>query len=241
MAIKVEDYIQWPELEALEYAECANPELVLGPRAVDAKHMFVGVFFPKASEIKIKVNDSNRSYPMKKYSKTGYFAAIIPVKKLPSRKADREKMTVDQFPKYKLTVTQGKQTSELIDPYTIESMIDAMDRNKFVNGIHEDITSILGAKVCEIDGVKGTHFAVWAPNARAVSVVGPFNDWDKTANPMSLLEDCGIYELFIPGLAAGEKYQYRILNSVGKDVYKTDPLGRMFDLRPEFSAIVYDG
>ncbi len=240
MAIKVEDFIQWPELEALEYAECSNPELVLGPRAVDAKHMFVGVFFPGASEIKVKVGETGRSYPMKKYSKTGYFAAVVPVKKLPGKKADREKMTADQFPKYHLFVTKGKETEELIDPYTIESQIDAMDRNKFVNGIHEDISSILGARVLEIDGVKGTHFAVWAPNARAVSVVGPFNDWDKTANPMSLLEDCGIYELFIPGLKAGEKYQFRILNSVGKDVYKTDPVGRMFDLRPEYSAIVYD-
>ena len=240
MAIKVEDFIQWPELEALEYAECPNPELVLGPRAVDAKHMFVGVFFPGASEIKVKVVETGRSYPMKKYSKSGYFAAVVPVKKLPGKKADREKMTVDQFPKYRLIVTKGKETEELIDPYTIESLIDAMDRNKFVNGIHEDITSILGAKVCEIDGVKGTHFAVWAPNARAVSVVGPFNEWNKTANPMSLLEDCGIYELFIPGLKAGEKYQYRILNSIGKDVYKTDPVGRLFDLRPEFSAVVYD-
>ena len=241
MAIKVEDLIQWPELEALEYAECSNPEEVLGPRAVDATHMFVGVFFPKASEIKVKVMETGRSYPMKKMSRTGYFAAIVPAKKLPRKKADRAAMTPDQFPKYHLLVTKGKETQELMDPYTVESQIDAMDRNRFVNGIHEDITKILGSHVCEIDGVKGTHFAVWAPNARAVSVVGPFNEWDKTANPMTLLSDCGIYELFIPGIEAGEKYQYRILNSVGKDVYKTDPMGRYFDLRPEFSAVVYEG
>ncbi|MBR6230026.1 MAG: hypothetical protein IKQ97_09840, partial [Eubacterium sp.] len=69
MAMKEEDLIQWPELEALEYAECSNPEKVLGPRAVDATHMFIGVFFPNASEIKVKIMETGRSYPMKKMSR----------------------------------------------------------------------------------------------------------------------------------------------------------------------------
>ncbi|MBO4396807.1 MAG: 1,4-alpha-glucan branching protein GlgB [Eubacterium sp.] len=238
MAIKVEDLVQWPEIEALEYAECDHPEEVLGPRAVDATHMFVGVMFPRATEIKLKIMETGRSYPMKKMSRTGYFAAVIPVKKLPKKKADREAMTPDMFPSYHLFVTKGKETCELIDPYSVPSMIDAMDRNRFVNGIHRNLTSILGAHVCEAEGVKGTHFAVWAPNARAVSVVGPFNEWNPASNPMTRLEEAGIFELFIPGICAGEKYQFRILNSVGKEVYKTDPCGLMFDLRPEFSAIV---
>ena len=241
MAVKVEDLIQWPELEALEYAECANPELVLGPRIADATHMFVGVWYPGASDIKVKMLSTGRSYDMKKMSKTGYFAAIVPASKLPKRKADRQKMTPDQFPAYHLVVTRGKVTTEMPDPYRVPSRIDAMDRNLFLNGIHKELTSILGARVVEEDGISGTHFAVWAPNARAVSVVGPFNDWDKTANPMSLQEDVGIYELFVPGVGAGEKYQFRVLNSVGKDVYKTDPVGRLFDLRPEVSAVVYEG
>lgn len=240
MAIKLEDMIQWPEIEALEYAECPHPEEVLGPRICDATHLFIGAFFPKATEIKVKVTETNRSYPMKKLSKTGYFAAIVPVKKLPRKKADREKMQPCDMPEYHFLVTQDKKTTEWVDPYKIDSMIDPMDRHQFLNGIHRDITSILGANIREVDGVKGTCFSVWAPNARAVSVVGPFNHWEVTANPMRFLEDVGIYELFIPGIESGEKYQFRILNSIGEEVYKTDPCGRYFDLRPEVSAIVCD-
>ncbi|MBQ4463404.1 MAG: 1,4-alpha-glucan branching protein GlgB [Eubacterium sp.] len=240
MAVKVEDLVQWPELEALEYAECNNPGDILGPAPADGTHMYVGVFFPGADEIKVKIMETGRSYGMEKMSKTGYFAAVVPVKGLPKKKADRLKMVKEDYPAYHLLVKKGSETKELLDPYRVESAIDAMDINRFVNGIHKDISSILGSHVCTVDGVKGVRFAVWAPSARAVSVVGPFNDWDKTANPMTFIKEAGIYELFIPGLDDGDTYQYRILNSVGKDVYKTDPLGHHFDLRPEISARVYE-
>ena len=77
MAVKVEDLVQWPELEALEYAECNNPGDILGPAPADGTHMYVGVFFPGADEIKVKIMETGRSYGMEKMSKTGYFAAVV--------------------------------------------------------------------------------------------------------------------------------------------------------------------
>ena len=240
MAVKLDDMILWPEIEALEYAECSDPSVVLGPKVADATHIFVGAYLPDADEVKLHLIENGRNYTMKKMDKSGYYAVMVPVKSLPKTKVKREQLLPSELPDYRFLITTGKKTIEALDPYRLESQIDALDINQFVNGIHEDLTSILGSRELTIDGVPGVEFAVWAPNARAVSVVGPFNDWKVDANPMRLIEDAGIYELFIPGLKNGEKYQYRILNSVGKEVYKTDPYGRYFDIRPEFSAIVYD-
>ena len=80
---------------------------------------------------------------------------------------------------------------------SISPFISDMDMYLFGTGTHYDIYKKLGAHVCKKGTQSGVYFAVWAPNARAASVVGPFNNWDKTANPMSFLEDCGIFELFI--------------------------------------------
>ncbi|MCR4605064.1 MAG: 1,4-alpha-glucan branching protein GlgB [Eubacterium sp.] len=238
--VKVDDLIMWPGIEALEYGECNDPCSVLGPKVADATHIFVGAFFPKADEVKVKLAATGRSYELEKITKSGYYAAIVPAKGLPKTKAARAKLAPYELPDYKFIVKKGKTTSEYIDPYRIESQIDAMDQNLFNNGLHKNLSSILGANIKTIDGVKGTQFAVWAPGARAVSVVGPFNDWNTKSHPMRFLEDSGIYELFIPGIEEGEKYQFRLLDYTGKEVYKSDPYGKYFDLRPEYSSIVYE-
>ena len=114
------------------------------------------------------------------------------------------------------------------------------DQYLFGNGIHYEIYNKLGAHICEKDGVKGTHFAVWAPNASKVSVVGNFNEWNPDANTMLRLGDVGIFETFIPGLGEGELYKFYIVTPSGDGIYKADPYARYAELRPGTASITYD-
>lgn len=225
MAVRLEDLMQWPEIEALEYAECGRPETVLGPRMADKSHVLVTAFQRKADSIKVKVLDTKKEYKMKKMDETGYFAVLIPAKKIPA---------------YHFLVKKGKTERELVDIYGIEPQIDAMDMSQFTNGIHDTIYEKLGAHPMTIEGVKGTYFAVWAPNARAVSVVGDFNDWQAIDHPMRYLEEAGIYELFIPDVGIGDIYKYEIWGSDGYRVMKADPYGNFAERRPANASVVWD-
>ncbi len=91
-----------------------------------------------------------------------------------------------------------------------------------------------------IDGVKGTYFAVWAPHARAVSVVGSFNMWDGMLHPMRTLEVSGVYELFIPGVEPGAIYKYEILTRQGEILLKADPYANYTEMRPDNASVVAD-
>lgn len=98
---------------------------------------------------------------------------------------------------------------------------------------------MLGARPRTIDGVEGVAFAVWAPNARRVSVVGPFNNWDGRAHVMRKRVECGVFELFIPGLREGELYKYEIAGPDGGLVpLKADPMGYRAEMRPRTASIV---
>ena len=98
----------------------------------------------------------------------------------------------------------------------------------------------LGAQLCEIDGVHGTAFAVWAPNAKRVSVVGDFNDWDGRRNVMRHLGDSGVWEVFVPQVGQGAHYKFELINAQDRLRLKTDPMGRFFEKAPKNAAIVWD-
>ena len=110
--------------------------------------------------------------------------------------------------------------------------VSETDAYLFGNGTHYDIYKKLGAHPSVEDGEKGFFFAVWAPNAKAVHVVGAFNEWDEEKYPMKKLNDGGIWTLFIPGLGAGELYKYCITTKDGSKVYKADPFANSAELRP---------
>ncbi len=120
------------------------------------------------------------------------------------------------------------------------NVITEFDRYLFAEGTHYEIYKKLGAHPMTIDGVDGTYFAVWAPNAAGASVVGNFNGWDAGADEMRRIADSGIYELFIPDIKQGEVYKYCIRTGAGDAVYKTDPYGCFCELRPANASIVYD-
>ena len=146
MALRLEDYMQWPEIEALEYAECGRPETVLGPRMIGKSHVLVTALFREADSVKVKVLDTKKEYSMEKMEEMGYYAVLIPAKKIPS---------------YHFLVKRGKEQEEMPDPYAMESQIDGLDMNRFNHGIHDTIYQKLGAHPMTLEGTRGTYFAVW--------------------------------------------------------------------------------
>ena len=114
-----------------------------------------------------------------------------------------------------------------IDPYSFAPSVAASDLQLFGSGGHAEAWKLLGAHAACFDGIYGVRFAVWAPNACRVSVVGPFCDWDGRRLPMRVLGQSGIWELFVPGLAAGELYKFELRNrDSGEVLLKTDPYAR---------------
>ncbi len=127
------------------------------------------------------------------------------------------------------------------DPYDFPAQLPEFDQHLFGEGRHWHIYQKLGGHFCKVDGIEGVLFALWAPNAGRVSVVGDFNRWDGRCHPMRNLGGCGIWELFIPGLKEGCVYKFEILNrATGEILVKTDPYGQQFELRPNTAAVVVD-
>lgn len=114
------------------------------------------------------------------------------------------------------------------------------DQYLFGRGTHYDIYHKLGAHPVEKDGVAGTYFAVWAPNAASVAVIGDFNGWSKSANVMTRRMDIGVWDLFVPGVKAGELYKFWILTADGRDLYKADPYASHAEMRPGTASIIWD-
>jgi 1,4-alpha-glucan branching enzyme len=127
---------------------------------------------------------------------------------------------------------------EIYDPYSFQPQIDSFDLERFAHGNHIHAHRFLGAHELTIEGVQGIRFAVWAPNAERVSVVGTFNHWDGRHHPMSVHGDSGVWELFIPQLYRGELYKYEVLGRGTRELFlKTDPYGALFENRPATASV----
>ncbi len=117
-------------------------------------------------------------------------------------------------------------------------IISEMDRYLFGQGTHYEIYEKLGAHPMTLDGKRGVYFAVWAPHATSVSLVGDFNNWEPESHPMTLLETSGIYEIFVPGLKEGNLYKFAIVTQTGKLLFKADPYARSAEFRPGTASAV---
>ena len=142
---------------------------------------------------------------------------------------------------YKLNVRfdNGDEVT-YFDPYVFEPVIDPIDISLFNEGKHYSIYEKMGAHPMTVDGVEGVLFAVWAPNADRVSVVGNFNNWDGRRHPMRKLDYSGIYELFIPGKLVGEIYKYEIKAKSGQVFMKSDPYAFSSEVRPANASRIVD-
>ena len=126
------------------------------------------------------------------------------------------------------------------EPESFSPTLGEIDLHLFGEGRHELIYEKLGAHVITLNGVEGVAFAVWAPNAQRVSVVGDFNEWDGIKHPMRLLDGSGVWELFIPGLKAGELYKYEIKSQLGPKFLKADPYAAFAEIPPDTSSVIYE-
>lgn len=149
----------------------------------------------------------------------------------------------DALPAHYRIIWRDDQHREHIahDPYSFLPQIPDFDLHLFSSGKHQHAYRILGANIHEVAGVAGILFAVWAPNAERVSVIGDFNRWDGRCHPMRARGGSGVWELFIPDLAPGILYKFEIRNRAsGEIIVKSDPYGKQFELRPNTASIVVD-
>ena len=121
-----------------------------------------------------------------------------------------------------------------------EIFLGDLDHYLFGQGTHYDIYKKLGAHPTTVGGKKGVYFAVWAPHAKCVHLVGDFNGWDETACEMTRLEPLGFYEVFVEGLGVGEIYKYLITTQDGRKLYKADPFANYAELRPGTASKIVD-
>src|SRR5690606_9260672 len=131
-------------------------------------------------------------------------------------------------------MTEYPSTSTPVGP-----LLGELDMHLIAEGRHWKLADCLGAHVMEVGGKQGTRFAVWAPNARRVAVVGDFNGWDGNRHPMRLRHECGVWEVFIPSVAAGALYKYEVHTQDGTLLpWKADPLARQTELPPATASVV---
>lgn len=205
MENKAYGYMDWPRIEAVVYAEEPSPKDVMRPRITPDGILIQG-FFPEAECAEVLVGD--HVYEMEREDEAGYFAALISGRKLPE---------------YCFHVKWQDREETFADPYAYPGQITEEEEKAFCAGVYYHAYEKLGAHPLTIHGVKGTAFAVWAPNAVRVSVVGSFNNWDGRRHMMHRMPMSGIFELFIPGIEAGEEYKYEIKIKNGSLLLKSDP------------------
>lgn len=223
MTKKLYRLMNWPEIEGIVYSESDRPGELLGAH-VTGNSVLIQTFWPGAVSVRLQLVKEDKSYKMEQADEEGYFALLLPGKTIPA---------------YEYVVEYEDGTlKKAKDAYNFQPQITREDTELFRAGIHYTIYEKLGAHPATIAGVSGVRFAVWAPNAIRVSVVGDFNDWDGRVNQMNRLGDSGIFELFIPDVKEGDCYKFEIKAKGGLTFMKADPYGFGAQLRPETASIV---
>ncbi|SDS82186.1 1,4-alpha-glucan branching enzyme [Halopseudomonas xinjiangensis] len=211
------------DAQALVRAEHTNPFSILGPHE-DGEGLIIRTYQPNAIRVELLSAETGESLgEMDQPQVPGLFVARLPVKQ-----------------KYRFRIRWAGGIQETEDPYSFGMLLGEMDLYLFAEGNHRELGQCLGAQLMTIDGVPGVRFAVWAPNARRVSVVGNFNSWDGRRHPMRLRHPTGVWELFIPRLQPGEIYKYEILGQHGILPLKADPFALRTQAPPDTSSVVAD-
>jgi 1,4-alpha-glucan branching enzyme len=218
------------ELQDFLAAKSATPHDMLGMHPCEhkgRKGLVVRAFVQRAATCAVVDVDNKRRtlYAMKRLSPEGFFEAFIP---------DRTEPFL-----YRLRVeTEAREVRQFFDPYSFLPTLGEQDLYLFNEGNEHQAYQKLGAHVRTVNDVPGVSFAVWAPSAKRVSLVGNFNQWDGRFHPMRAMGASGIWELFVPGLGVGELYKYEILAADDSIRLKTDPYGSYFEAPPNNASIV---
>ena len=212
-------------LELVIRGDYKDPFTVLGMHREKGK-LIVRALLPQA--VSVAVVDSSRGKkisPMQRWGVTALFVAEIAGKK-------------ELFP-YRLEIDWGDHVQVMEDPYRFPPVLGDIDVWLLSEGTHHRPYEKLGAHPIGMEGVQGVSFAVWAPNARRVSVVGDFNGWDGRRHVMRFRHECGVWEMFIPHVMPGDFYKYEILTPDGKIQLKADPYAFRSQLRPDTASVVH--
>ena len=212
------------ELERIEKGELHDPFIFLGMHKLDDKRVVVRVFNPEANSVIVIIE--GKHYEMPKISEHGVFELVLESKEIKSYKVE-----------YRYHNGGSYRTK---DPYSFLPVLTEYDLFLIGEGNHHKIYEKLGAHAVTHEGTKGVAFAVWAPEAKKLSVVGNFNNWDGRTHQMRSRGSSGVWELFIPGVEEGDVYRFEIKTKEGHILKKIDPYAFYFEKRPANACIVYD-
>ena len=211
-------------------ANYADPHRVLGMHAVNInseQKLFVRAFIPTAAKVTATDLTNGQKWPLAKIHTDGFFEGEISGR--------------SEWFRYQLEIVfENGENFTAYDPYSFAPALSDLDLFLFGQGTHYKAADKLGANVITIDGVAGVLFALWAPNAARCSVIGNFNNYDGRRHTMRLLQNSGIWELFIPGLAQYDRYKFEIKTHNGVLLQKSDPYAKFSQLRPSTNSLVYD-
>ncbi len=214
-------------LAALGRGTCADPFALLGPHWTDGARVVVRAVQPAARAVEVRLVATGQVVTMTRRQDGPVFEARL----------DAE----GEAPDYRLRIiSPGEYTQELDDPYRYGRVLSDYDLHLFAEGTHYRAFEKMGAHRIRLGEATGVHFAVWAPNAQRVSVVGDFNGWDGRVHPMRNLGSSGVWELFIPDLPDGEKYKFEIRTHSGDLLKKSDPYAVAFEPPPQTASVVRD-
>ncbi len=215
------------DIAAILHGSHADPFRVLGPHRA-GNDLVIRVFRPEAKAIAVvAAMDPNRIFPAERLHVEGLYQATVP-----NESRDFA---------YLLKVTAFDGSEQLVrDSYSFEPIMGEIDLHLFAEGNHKRLYDKFGAHPREIAGEQGVYFAVWAPNAARVSVVGDFNFWDGRVHSMRKLMPSGVWEIFIPGVPEGAHYKYEIKTQRGELVLKSDPFGFFSQHGKQTSSLVFD-
>jgi 1,4-alpha-glucan branching enzyme len=211
-------------LDAIAGGRHADPFSVLGIHPENGKRI-VRTFQPQAISAALLVDGIDHALPMEKVHPAGVFEIEMPARKR----------------RYRLRLGFADGNSwDTHDAYCFPSMLGDLDLYLLGQGSHRDIFRKMGAHPAKLLGVSGTFFAVWAPNASRISVIGEFNGWDGRRHVMRLHPGNGLWEIFIPGVGQGAHYKFELLDKAGKLLpFKSDPMGQFHEAPPGNASVVY--
>ena len=209
------------DTEALAHALHGDPFRLLGPHDTPAGPV-VRAFLPGATTVDVLRRGDGARIGRLEASDNGLFHGVV-----------------SERTPYLLRIAWPGAVQETEDPYSFGPVLGDIDLHLFNEGRHFELAKALGANVMTIDGVRGTRFAVWAPNAGRVAVVGDFNSWDARRHPMRLRHGAGIWELFLPRVSEGARYKFDIVGAGGIRVtQKADPVAQQTELPPATASVV---